>query len=473
VSSRRGGTRPRGNFSVARVKGPKRGHIVTFVIIALLVVIAGAAASGATPRGRDVLLATQHFMLFYSGVLALVALTTAVGVGVVATDRIVMTPGHRVIAQAVHRAVSFGALAFLITHIVLEILAHRSHVIDAVVPFLAQGRRFYIGLGTIASDLVVVLIITGIARGRFASRRPGTWRAIHAVAYLMWPLSIVHGLLAGRKAHPYVDWSYGACVALVALALMIRFVATIRSQQEKAPHGLPDYVSSTAQAPMPPVMQQQTTGQWAALAQAPGLGSAVPQARGPRGAMPPAPRAPRALPPAAADRTARPNPQPQPYQTQPQMYPQPPHQTQPQMQQPPQTQPQMYPQPPHQTQPQMYPQPPHHTQPQTYPQPRPQPRPRPQPPNQPPSIATRRLATPRPDLPIPQSHQQEMRPWQQREWQEQQQDVTPWQQQEWEQNEWPQHQAIEPGQAEYMEYSEYPSDPDYPVYPAYPGAEGS
>jgi DMSO/TMAO reductase YedYZ heme-binding membrane subunit len=439
---------------VARVKGPKRGHIVTFVIIALLVVVAGAAASGATPRGRDVLLATQHFMLFYSGVLALVALTTAVGVGVVATDRIVMTPGHRVIAQAVHRAVSFGALAFLITHIVLEILAHRSHVIDAFVPFLAEGRRFYIGLGTIASDLVVVLIITGIARGRFASRRPGTWRAIHAVAYLMWPFAIVHGLLAGRKAHPYVDWSYGACVALVALALMIRFVATIRSQQEKAPHGLPDYVSSTAQAPMPPVMQQQTTGQWAALAQAPGLGSAVPQARDPRGAMPPAPRAPRALPPAAADRTAPPNTQQQPqtYPQQPQGYPQ---------------QPQGYPQQPHQPQPQGYPQQPH--QPQAYPQPRPQPQPR----NQPPAIATRRLATPRPDLPIPQSHQQEMRPWQQREWQEQQQDVTPWQQQEWEQNEWQQHQAIEPGQAEYTEYSEYPSDPDYPVYPAYPGAEGS
>jgi DMSO/TMAO reductase YedYZ heme-binding membrane subunit len=461
VSSRRGGTRPRGNFSVARVKGPKRGHIVTFVIIALLVVIAGAAASGATPRGRDVLLATQHFMLFYSGVLALVALTTAVGVGVVATDRIVMTPGHRVIAQAVHRAVSFGALAFLITHIVLEILAHRSHVIDAVVPFLAQGRRFYIGLGTIASDLVVVLIITGIARGRFAARRPGTWRAIHAVAYLMWPLSIVHGLLAGRKAHPYVDWSYGACVALVALALMIRFVATIRGQQEKAPHGLPDYVSSTAQAPMPPVMQQQTTGQWAALAQAPGLGSSVPQARDPRGAMPLAPRAPRALPPAAADRTARPNPQQQPHEPRPQMYPQQP-QAYPQ-------QPQAYPQQPHQPQPQTYPQQPHQPQPQTYPQPRPQPQPR----NQPPSIATRRLATPRPDLPIPQSHQQEMRPWQQREWQEQQQDVTPWQQQEWEQNEWQQHQAIEPGQAEYSEYPEYPPDPDYPVYPAYPGAEGS
>ena len=253
MSSRRGRSAARGHsFSVARVKGPGRGHIVVWVIVALLVVVAGAAASGVTARGRDILLAVQHFMLFYSGVLALVALTAAVGAGIVATDRIVMAPGSRVVAQAVHRAVSFGALAFLITHIVLEILAHRSHVIDAVVPFLAQGRRFYIGLGTVASDLVVVLIITGIARGRFASRWPWTWRVIHATAYLAWPLGIVHGLLAGRHAKPYVDWSYGACVAAVALALIIRFVATIRSRREKAPNPLPDYVSSTVQAQLPP-----------------------------------------------------------------------------------------------------------------------------------------------------------------------------------------------------------------------------
>jgi hypothetical protein len=445
VSSSRDGSRPRGHsYSVARVKGPKREHIVVWVIVALLLVVAGAAASGVSPRGRDILLATQHFMLFYSGVLALVALTTAVGVGIVATDRIVMTPGHRVIAQAVHRAVSFGALAFLITHIVLEILAHRSHVIDAVVPFLAQGRRFYIGLGTIASDLVVILIISGIARGRFASRRPWMWRAIHAVAYLAWPLSIVHGLLAGRRAHPYVDWSYGACVALVALALMIRFVATIRSQEEKAPHGLPDYVSSSVQAPMPALTQHETTGQWAAVPQARGPGRAVPQARDQRGAMPQAPRMPRALPPAAADRTAAPNPRP------PSAAPRPPSAA---------------PRPPSAA-----PRPPSAA-------PRP-PSIAPQPPSiapQPPSIATRRLATPRPDLPIPQPHQQEMRPWQQREWQEQQQDVASWQQQEWEQHEWQQHQAaqaLEPEAEEYPEYPEYP-DPGYPVYPAYPGAEGS
>lgn len=227
----------------------------------MLVVCAAAAASGYTPRGQQILVAVQRFMLFYSGVVALVALTAAVGVGIVAADRIVMTPSRRVVAQAVHRAVSLAALAFLVTHIVLEILAHRSHVIDAVVPFLAHGRTFYIGLGTVASDLVIVLIVSGIVRGRFANRWPWTWRAIHLTAYLCWPLAIVHGLLAGRTAKPYVDWSYGACLALAGLALIIRLVANLRSPNETAAHPLPDRASAPPQPgmnwmPAPPAIAQ-------------------------------------------------------------------------------------------------------------------------------------------------------------------------------------------------------------------------
>jgi DMSO/TMAO reductase YedYZ heme-binding membrane subunit len=250
VSSRRARSRRRRHVSsVAQVTSPWRARSLWIVIAA--VVLAGVAASGRTPRGQDILAALQRFMLFYSGVLALIALTAAVGVGIVAADRIVMGPAGRVVAQAVHRAVSFAALAFLVTHIVLEIAAHRSQVIDAFIPFLAHGRRFYIGLGTIASDLVILLIVTGIARGRFAGRRPWTWRAIHATAYLCWPLAIVHGLLAGRTAKPYVDWSYGACLAAAGLALVIRLVATVRSRRETAAHPVPDRASAPVQAPGP------------------------------------------------------------------------------------------------------------------------------------------------------------------------------------------------------------------------------
>ena len=143
-----------------------------------------------------------------------------------------MTPNRRIIAQAVHRAVSFGAVGFLVIHIVTEIIAGRSHPVDAVVPFLGERRALYLGMGTIASDLFLLVLVTGIMRGRFATLRPTwMWRALHAVAYLAWPLGILHGLLDGRTAKPYVDWSYGACVAAVGLALITRLVMAARVQE--------------------------------------------------------------------------------------------------------------------------------------------------------------------------------------------------------------------------------------------------
>ena len=174
----------------------------------------------------------MHFMLFYAGVFALIALTASVGIGVAATDRAILSPGGRIAAQAAHRAASFAAVGFLAIHITVEVLAGRSRPADAVVPFLDHGRTLYLGLGTVASDLVVLIVVTGLLRGRFASVRPAwTWRALHAISYVGWPLAILHGLLAGRTAKPYVDWSYGACVAAVVLGLIFRFVAGNRVRE--------------------------------------------------------------------------------------------------------------------------------------------------------------------------------------------------------------------------------------------------
>ena len=193
-----------------------------------------------TKPGQDIDAATQHFMLYYAGVFALIGLTASVGVGLVATDRILMTPGHRVMAQAVHRAVSFGALAFLVIHIVTEILAQRAHVIDAFIPFLSPYRTFYIGLGTIASDLILLIIVTSIVRKRFTAHgKAWRWRAIHYSSYLAFVFGVLHGLLGGRAAKPYVDWSYGFAIALTALALVVRFLAiSLRSKDRvSAPTG--------------------------------------------------------------------------------------------------------------------------------------------------------------------------------------------------------------------------------------------
>ena len=101
-----------------------------------------------------------------------------------------------------------------------------------MVPFLGQRRALYLGMGTLASDLFLLILVTGIMRGRFATVRPTwMWRALHATAYVAWPLGILHGLLDGRTAKPYVDWSYGACVAAVGLALIVRLVVAARVQE--------------------------------------------------------------------------------------------------------------------------------------------------------------------------------------------------------------------------------------------------
>jgi hypothetical protein len=201
---------------------------LSLLLPALAVVIADSGGNSAPVRvSADI----ERFLLFYSGVFALVALTAAVGAGLLATDRIVMTPELRILSQGLHRMMSLVALSALANHIMLEVIAHRANVIDGFVPFLAVRRTFFMGLGTLASDLLIVVIVTGVLRNRFSGiSRRWTWRALHATSYAMWPLAILHGLLAGRPAEPYVDWSYGAGMAAVGFALALRLLLPARGK---------------------------------------------------------------------------------------------------------------------------------------------------------------------------------------------------------------------------------------------------
>jgi hypothetical protein len=207
-----------------------------FVVFGVVGVAVLVLAS--TRIGRVVGTASEHFLLYYAGVFVLLALTATVGIGLLSTDRIIMRPASRVTAQAVHRAASVGAMAFLFIHIASEIAASRSHALDVVFPFLDHGRTFYLGLGTVASDLMVMIAVTGIFRARLAANMsPLKWRLLHCSAYAAWLIAIVHGLLAGRSAKSFfgfsgfVAWSYGFCVVAVAIALGVRLVAKDRSGQ--------------------------------------------------------------------------------------------------------------------------------------------------------------------------------------------------------------------------------------------------
>jgi DMSO/TMAO reductase YedYZ heme-binding membrane subunit len=187
------------------------------VVAAVFVVAAGLLI--------PIVAAIARFLDFYAGVFALVALSVSVMVGLLATDQLVLTSRQRLLAQAVHRAVAFVAVATLLTHVLSQVLRHRIGVIDAIVPFEALDSRFAIGLGTFACYLMIMIAVTGIVRGRFAAgTRPWLWRGLHCLAYVAWPLAIAHGLTAGRSPAGWVTTSYGLCVAAVATMVIVRFL---------------------------------------------------------------------------------------------------------------------------------------------------------------------------------------------------------------------------------------------------------
>lgn len=164
------------------------------------------------------------FLEYYMGVFTLVTLTATVALGLLTSERVFLSPGNRVRAQLAHRGAAVAGIGFLAGHITLMVVLGHAPAAAAVVPV----SGIWVGMGAIASDLMIAVLVTGIVRGRFATARlPWVWRAMHAAAYLAWPVSILHGLTAGRPPAPWVAWSYVACLAAVGSALLVRVWATM------------------------------------------------------------------------------------------------------------------------------------------------------------------------------------------------------------------------------------------------------
>jgi hypothetical protein len=94
-------------------------------------------------------------------------------------------------------------------------------------------------------------VITSILRKRFTAHgKAWRWRAIHYASYAAFVFGVLHGLLGGRAAKPYVDWSYGFAIALTALGLAVRFLA-ISLRPKESVSGPPGADRSRAPASAP------------------------------------------------------------------------------------------------------------------------------------------------------------------------------------------------------------------------------
>ncbi|QGZ52885.1 hypothetical protein GPZ77_11315 [Streptomyces sp. QHH-9511] len=165
---------------------------------------------------------------FTTGVLSLVSLTASVAWGLTATDRLLLSPRHRLLAQGIHRATAVASLGFLLLHGTVKVSLGRVEPIGALIPFGLgfTGTAALIGFGSLAGLLMVVAAATGALRSTLAgrSRFAARWRPLHMLAYPAWCFALMHGLYAGRPAATWVVVLYCLALAAVAAAVSLRLL---------------------------------------------------------------------------------------------------------------------------------------------------------------------------------------------------------------------------------------------------------
>jgi len=151
-----------------------------------------------------------------SGVVALVLLTMSVFLGVVTRSGRPAPGLPRFAVVAVHRNVSLVATVFLALHVILLLFDPYAQLrlFDIVLPFVGDYRPFWQGLGTVAFDLLIALVVTSLLRHRLGAR---SWRAIHWAAYALWPSALLHALGTGTDSG--APWFIALAVICVAAVL--------------------------------------------------------------------------------------------------------------------------------------------------------------------------------------------------------------------------------------------------------------
>ncbi|WP_236655683.1 ferric reductase-like transmembrane domain-containing protein [Streptacidiphilus carbonis] len=156
------------------------------------------------------------------GTVALVLLTATVVLGIASGGQYAPKRIARFEIAALHRNLSLLTLAFLVLHIVTAIADTFVHLTwwDAVLPFASSYRTLWLGLGTLAFDLLLAVLATSAIRLRLGVRR---WKAVHWLSYACWPLALFHGAGTGTDTKlPLQLLLTAACTAAVVAAVWWR-----------------------------------------------------------------------------------------------------------------------------------------------------------------------------------------------------------------------------------------------------------
>ena len=158
-----------------------------------------------------------------TGAVAMVLLTISVVLGVMGSMR--FSPGPRwprFAIDTLHRDTSLLVIVLVVVHVVTSVLDGFAPIslLDGIIPFRSPYRPVWLGLGAVSFDLLIALVVTSLLRRRLGYR---SWRLIHWLAYVSWPIAVVHGLGTGSDARSaWLLVLTVVCVAAVLVAVLAR-----------------------------------------------------------------------------------------------------------------------------------------------------------------------------------------------------------------------------------------------------------
>jgi DMSO/TMAO reductase YedYZ heme-binding membrane subunit len=168
--------------------------------------------------------------------MALVLLTITMVLGLTTTTRTRARNWPGFAQQEMHRRISILAVVFLGIHVLTSVLDTYVNIswVSIVVPFTSHYSSVWVGVGAVALDLMLAVFVTSLLRSRM---RPGTWRAVHWLAYLSWPVALAHTYGMGTDSSEGWVVALGvACTLAVAAALVWRVGAASRQGEARRAH---------------------------------------------------------------------------------------------------------------------------------------------------------------------------------------------------------------------------------------------
>lgn len=157
-----------------------------------------------------------------TGVVALVMFTLALVLGVVSRSGRSVAGLGRFGTNEVHRTASLTGVGLVVVHVASLLFDPYAQLrlVDTVLPFAGSYRPAWLGLGTVALDLLLVVTVVSLLRDTVG---PGVFRAVHWATYVLWPVALFHALGTGTDAWTqWMDVVAALCVVAAGGALTWR-----------------------------------------------------------------------------------------------------------------------------------------------------------------------------------------------------------------------------------------------------------